>query len=116
MFIVLLIVVLDGIRKQQRNMRESAIRLSLGERRTTAVAGYAVGNVIFYAPLAVLAFFVGHAFAQLQFATWIPFDVFSTAAVVVAALMGVSLLVVCVIYAIRLKKLDIYGFLTSERG
>lgn len=111
---ILVFLALDGFRRLQNQMRSMVIFLALGEKRGALLRAFFVGALTLYAVIAASGCIAGLVFAVYAYPIWVPNEL---KAIVVLAIFGVLLLAAacqCGILSLKMRRANIWDYLTEE--
>lgn len=115
LLVVLFLLALDGLRRQQSQMRDTAILLVLGARRRSLVFGYLASILVLYGMIIGLGCATGFIIAGSLYPVWVlPQIKLCVAGIAVVVLLAA--LLQCCVLSQRLGRMDISDFLAEERG
>lgn len=115
LLVVFLLLTLDGLRRQQSQMRNLAILLSLGAERTSLVRSYGASTLILYGVIVAFGCALGFLAAGRAYPVWVPPGLRLEVTSIAAAVVFLAMALQCGVLALLLKRMDVYDFLSEER-
>jgi hypothetical protein len=113
--VAFLLLTLDGLRRQQRQMRDLAVLLSMGTKKGALVRSYGFSVLLFYGIIVACGCAAGFFVASNSYPWWASPELKLTIISVNAAVALLAVILQCGILAVRLKRMNTYDFLAEER-
>lgn len=113
--VVFFLLILDGLRRQQGQMRNLAVLLSLGTKKAALALSYSYSVLVLYGLIVIFGCTVGFFIASSAYPMWVYPGLKLEVASVVAVVTLLAVALQSGILTLRLKRMDVYDFLSEER-
>lgn len=114
-FIVFLLLTLDGLRKQQKQIKNAAVFMAIGAKKITLICSYGLSFLIFYGTINALGCLTGFLAANYAYPIWIPPELKVKAIFIITAITIAATILQCGVMAFRFRRMDLCSFLSEER-
>ena len=113
--VIFFLLTLDGMRRQNFQMRNLAVLVSLGIKKDSLVSNYFAGVLVLYVMVITFGCTAGFFIASNAYSMWVPPELKLKVVSVAAAVTLLALVLQYCIMMLRLKRMDVYEFLSEER-